>query len=78
MGYLFIFLSGMSARAPPIDTLNSSPRALAQALVVKQGFYQWLSFHVGRTSDPHGGSPRGLEGVMDSFEGCVAFVFEYL
>ena len=40
--------------------------------MLEQGFYRWLNFHGGRASDPHGGSPRGLEGVIDSFEGYIA------
>ena len=39
--------------------------------MLEEGFYQWSNFCGGRASDPHEGSPRGLEGVMDSFEGYI-------
>ena len=45
----------MSTGVPPIDTLDSSPRALVRALVLEQGFLLMVVFLRGSRERP----PRG-------------------
>jgi len=59
LGYPLL-ISSTVALEPPFERLRSNG-----------GSFLWTSFRGGTRATPRG-SPRALEGVFDSFEGCIA------